>query len=83
MASVSAAVKRPCSKMSATIGAARTISPTVAGTFSTSISPIAEATVDRMRATSPPAASRASAGVDAAAIDTPNKPIGRYITRKA
>ena len=83
MAAVSAAVKLPCWKMSSTIGAASTMRPSVAGTFSASIRPIAEAIVDRILTMSDSAASRDNAGVDAAAIDTPKRPIGRYMMRTA
>ena len=69
--------------MTATIGCASTIRPTVAGTFSSSINEIAPASVERMRAKLPSATNRDTAGVDAAAIDTPNRPIGRYISRNA
>ena len=48
VAAESAAVKLPCSKMSAMIGVASASRPIVAGTLSISISPIADATVLRI-----------------------------------
>ncbi len=55
----------------------------MAGTFSVSISAIAEASVDRIRAVSAVAASRDIAGAVAVAIETPKRPIGKYMTRNA
>ena len=65
------------------MGSASTTSPKVAGTFSVSISATAEASVERIRAVSSVAARRDIAGVVAVAIETPKRPIGKYITRKA
>ena len=76
-------MKLPRSKITRTIGSASTISPSVAGTFKVSISATAEARVERIRGASAVAASRDIAGVVAVAIDTPKRPIGKYINRKA
>ena len=51
--------------------------------FRNSIRPSAFASVERIRAKSCSATIREMAGVAAVAIETPNKPIGRYISRNA
>ena len=51
--------------------------------FRNSIRPNAFASVERIRPKSCSATIREMAGVAAVAIETPNKPIGRYISRKA
>ena len=65
------------------MGSARAIRPTIAGTFSMSISRSALDTDRRMAGMSSTAAWRATSGSDAVAIDTPNMPIGRYMSRNA
>ena len=57
--------------------------PTVAGTFSTSISDSPSASVERTAAVSSRAACRETAGTVAVAIETPKRPVGRYISRNA
>ena len=83
MAAVSAAVNASRSKSSCTIGVASTARPIVAGTLSISISDSPSATVVRIAADSLAATCRDTAGMIAVAIDTPNRPIGRYIRRNA
>ena len=65
------------------MGSASTISPTIAGTPSMSIMRRALETVRRMPSGSFSAAERATAGSVAVAIETPNRPIGRYMSRNA
>ena len=57
--------------------------PAVAGTFSISIMRRPADTVSRTSATIARAACRDSVGSAAVAIDTPNRPIGRYMSRNA
>ena len=83
MAAVSCGVKLPRSKISATIGPASAASPTVAGTLTTSMRRSARDTASRMPSTSSRAAWRETTGSVAVAMDTPNSPIGRYMTRNA
>ena len=80
VAAVSAGVKAPRSKISATMGVASAIRPMVAGTLSISISRMPLDSVRRMAGKSPRAASADNVGSDAAATETPNSPIGRYIS---
>ena len=80
---MSAGAKLPRSKMTCTIGSASTINPTSAGTISISIMRSASAIVRRIPSASFSAACRETAGNVAVAIDTPNRPIGTYISRKA
>ena len=65
------------------IGPARHMSPNVAGTFSISIIRSACETSLRTPCMSSAAAWRVMPGIAAVAIDTPNRPIGRYIKRNA
>jgi hypothetical protein len=57
--------------------------PTVAGTFNISINPRPSDSVRFTDASSWEAICRDTAGSTAVAIDTPKRPIGRYISRKA
>ena len=83
VAAVSPGPKFPRSRSSDTIGRARTISPTVAGTLSISIRRSASDTVRRTAGRSDAAACREISGSAAVPMDTPNNPIGRYINRNA
>jgi hypothetical protein len=83
VADVSAGVKFPRSRSSATIGCARTIRPMVAGTLSIIIRRRASETVRRIAGRSDAPAWREISGSAAVPIDTPNSPIGRYIMRNA
>jgi hypothetical protein len=65
------------------MGVASTISPTVAGRFSISISDRPSAIVPRALVSSSAVTCLDTAGSTAVAIDTPKRPIGRYIKRKA
>ena len=65
------------------MGVDKTIKPNVAGTFSISIIAMPRDTVRRIPSTSPSAACRETAGSTAVPIDTPNRPIGKYISRNA
>jgi hypothetical protein len=69
--------------MSATIGDARTIRPTAAGIVSISIMRSALEIVCRTPANSDCAAYRDTAGSVAVAIETPNRPMGRYMSLNA
>ena len=80
---MSAGVDCPRSKITETIGAASTIRPTVAGTLSISIIRRLLEMVARMPRASAWAAKLEIAGTAAVAIDTPKRPIGRYISRNA